>query len=234
MSVIPATPKTLLDQLSRRGELDEIKWQEFDRLYRPVVGFFLRQKFHSLISDYEDITQETMVKLVALLRGRKFDCERAKFRTYLYAIVYNLAVDWLRERKRQENLSFEEVEWMAPERTSALEMMERQWWESCYEAARKHVLERVPLADGYREIYREIESGEKASEIAAKLGVSPDLVRQVKHRVGEMIAAHLKLILSQNGESSVYTSKPNKERKTNEETHVPHWRCCCGGIAAGG
>ena len=61
MSVIPATPKTLLDQLSRRGELDEIKWQEFDRLYRPVVGFFLRQKFHSLISDYEDITQETMV-----------------------------------------------------------------------------------------------------------------------------------------------------------------------------
>ena len=203
MSVIPATPKTLLDQLSRRGELDEIKWQEFDRLYRPVVGFFLRQKFHSLISDYEDITQETMVKLVALLRSRKFDCERAKFRTYLYAIVYNLAVDWLRERKRQENLSFEEVEWMAPEQTSALELMERQWRESCYEAVRKHVLERVPLADGYREIYREIETGEKAGEIAAKLGVSTDLVRQVKHRVGEMIGAHLKLILSQNGENSV-------------------------------
>ena len=203
MSVIPATPKTLLDQLSRRGELDEIKWQEFDRLYRPVVGFFLRQKFHTLISYYEDITQETMVKLVSLLRGRKFDHERAKFRTYLYAIVYNLAVDWLRERKRQEDLTLEEIEWMAPEQNHALELMDRQWRESCYEAARKHVLERVPLADGYREIYREIETGEKAGEIAAKFGVSADLVRQVKHRVGEMIAAHLKLILSQNGEDSV-------------------------------
>ena len=65
------------------------------------------------------------------------------------------------------------------------------------------MLERVPLADGYREIYHKIETGENASEIAAKLGVSPDLVRQVKHRVGEMIAAHLKLILSQNGVNSV-------------------------------
>ena len=203
MSVIPATPKTLLDQLSRRGELDEIKWQEFDRLYRPVIGFFLRQKFHSLVSDYEDITQETMVKLVALLRGRKFDSERAKFRTYLYAVVYNLAVDWLRERKRQENLSLEAVELMALERTTSLELMERQWRESCYAAARKHVLERVPLAEGYREIYQETETGEKAGVIAARLGVSPELVRQVKHRVGEMIAAHLKLILSQNGEMFV-------------------------------
>ena len=193
MSAIPDTPKTLLDQIAVRGGLDEAKWQEFDRLYRPVIRFFIRQKFFSLVNDYDDISQDVMMRLVKELRAKRYDSSRARFRTYLYAIVYNIAVDYLRERSRVDSLQLEHVEWMGRPQTTALEAMERQWRESCYEAARKHVLEHVALPAGYREIYLDVETGKRPGEIAKTHFVTAALVRQVKHRVSEMIKEYVKL-----------------------------------------
>ena len=194
MSAIPDTPKTLLDQIAVRGELDEAKWQEFDRLYRPVIRFFIRQKFHSLVNDYDDISQDVMMRLVRELRAKRYDSTRARFRTYLYAIVYNIAVDYLREKNRAKSLRLEHVEWMERPQTTALEAMERQWRESCYEAARKHVLEHVSLPNGYREVYQDVEKGLKPAEIAKARSVTAVLVRQVKHRVAELIKEYMKFL----------------------------------------
>ena len=194
MSRIPDTPKTLLDQLAVRGGLEDAKWLEFDRLYRPAIRFFLRQKFYSLVSDYDDIAQDVMVRLVRELRSGKYDAGRARFRTYLYAIVYNIAVDYLRARKRAEGIDPVSLEWMGQTPPTGYDMMERQWREACCEAARKHVLERVPLAEGYREIWLDIEKGLKPAEIAKSRSVSPALVRQVKHRVAEMIREYVRLL----------------------------------------
>ena len=194
MSAIPDTPKTLLDQIAVRGELDDAKWQEFDRLYRPVIRFFIRQKFYSLVNDYDDISQDVMMRLVRELRAKRYDSTRARFRTYLYAIVYNIAVDYLREKNRAKGLRLEHVEWMERPQTTALETMERQWKESCYEAARKHVLEHVSLPNGYREVYLDVEKGLKPAEIAKVHSVTAALVRQVKHRVAELIKEYMKLL----------------------------------------
>lgn len=194
MSAIPDTPKTLLKQIAERGELDDAKWFEFDRMYRPVIRFFIRQKFYSLVNDYDDISQDVMVRLVRELRSKKYDASRARFRTYLYAIVYNMAVDYLRERKVAEKANLESIDWMNVSPPTGLEVLERQWKESCYEAARKHVLEHVPLPDGYREIYLDIEKGQKPARIAETHSVSPVLVRQVKHRVSEMIKEYMGLL----------------------------------------
>ena len=194
MSAIPDTPKTLLDQIAVRGGLDEAKWQEFDRLYRPVIRFFIRQKFYSLVNDYDDISQDVMMRLVRELRAKRYDSTRARFRTYLYAIVYNIAVDYLREKNRAKGLRLEHVEWMERPQTTALEAMERQWRKSCYEAARKHVLEHVSLPNGYREVYQDVEKGLKPAEIAKARSVTAVLVRQVKHRVAELIKEYMKFL----------------------------------------
>lgn len=194
MSAIPNTPKTLLKQIAEHGDLDDAKWAEFDRLYRPVIRFFVRQKFYSIVSDYDDIAQDVMVRLVRELRSNKYNSSRARFRTYLYAIVYNMAVDYLRERKTVESVTLDKVDWMQSETPTGYEIMERQWKEACYEAARKHVLEHVSLPDGYREVYLGIEKGFKPAEISAWCDVSPALVRQVKHRVSEMIRGYMKLL----------------------------------------
>ena len=194
MSAIPDTPKTLLDQIAVRDGLDEAKWQEFDRLYRPVIRFFIRQKFYSLVNDYDDISQDVMMRLVRELQANRYDSTRARFRTYLYAIVYNIAVDYLREKNRAKDLRLEHIEWMERPQTTALEAMERQWKESCYEAARKHVLEHVSLPNGYREIYRDVENGLRPREIAKVHSVTAALVRQVKHRMAELIKEYMKLL----------------------------------------
>ena len=194
MSAIPDTPKTLLDRIALQGDLDEVEWHEFDRIYRPVIRFFIRQKFHSLVNDYDDISQDVMMRLVQELRARRYDPARARFRTYLYAIVYNIAVDYLRDRNRADKVRLRSVDWMSQQSASALEVMERQWREACYEAARKHILEHVPLADGYREIYQDIEKGLKPKEIANSRSISTALVRQVKHRLAEMIKEYIKLL----------------------------------------
>jgi len=194
MSAIPDTPKTLLDQIAVRDGLDEAKWQEFDRLYRPVIRFFIRQKFYSLVNDYDDISQDVMMRLVRELQANRYDSTRARFRTYLYAIVYNIAVDYLREKNRAKDLRLEHIEWMERPQTTALEAMERQWKESCYEAARKHVVEHVSLPAGYREIYRDVENGLRPREIAKVHSVTAALVRQVKHRMAELIKEYMKLL----------------------------------------
>ena len=194
MSTIPDTPKTLLDQIAMRGELDEAKWLEFDRLYRPVIRFFIQQKFYSLVNDYDDIAQDVMMRLVRELRANRYDPARAKFRTYLYAIVYNIAVDYLREKSHADNLPLSSIDWMSRPQTTALAIMERQWQESCYEAARKHILEHVALAAGHKDIYMDVEKGLRTAEIAKLRSVSPALVRQVKHRISEMIKEYMKLL----------------------------------------
>ena len=194
MSAIPDTPKTLLKQIAERGDLDDAKWFEFDRMYRPVIRFFIRQKFYSLVNDYDDISQDVMVRLVRELRSKKYDASRARFRTYLYAIVYNMAVDYIRERKAAEKVNLESIDWMNVSPPTGLDVLERQWKESCYEAARKHILEHVPLPDGYRSIYLDIEKGQKPAEIAKRHSVSPALIRQVKHRIAEMIKEYMKLL----------------------------------------
>ena len=129
MSAIPDTPKTLLRQIAERGDLDDAKWIEFDRMYRPVILFFIRQKFYSLVNDYDDISQDVMVRLVRELRSKKYDASRARFRTYLYAIVYNMAGDYLRERKVAEKVNLESIDWMNVSPPTGREILERQWKE---------------------------------------------------------------------------------------------------------
>ncbi len=190
MSLFPDTPKTLLDELALDGQLDEAKWQRFDELYRPVVAAFVVQRYPALADASDDIVQETMVRLVMTLRERKYAAGRARFRTYLGALVNNLAVDILRRRKRFANLLLDTVDWVSPQPTDApmLALLDRQWQESCYKAARRHVLHHVPLPPHYADVWRALEKGDQPAAIAARLGVTPSFVRQVKHRVGTLIS----------------------------------------------
>ena len=191
MPVFPDTPKTLLGELALKGALDEEKWRRFDELYRPVVREFLVQRFPSLARDADDLVQETMVRLVRTLREGRYDVERARFRTFLAVVAFNLAANALRRDARYAALPLETVDWAAerPVPSAACEVIDRQWREACYRAARRHVLQHMPVPPRYAEVWRALEKGEGAESIAARLGVSAAFVRQVKHRVTKLIAA---------------------------------------------
>lgn len=191
MPLFPDTPKTLLDELALAKGMDEAKWRRFDDLYRPVVAAFVSQRYPILADETEDVVQETMARLATTLRERRYDAERGRFRTFLGALTNNLVVDILRRRKRFANLPLDTVDWVSPQPAdaSALALLDRQWQEACYKAARRHVLRHVPLPPHYADVWRALEKGEPPAAIAARLGVTPAFVRQVKHRVGTLISA---------------------------------------------
>lgn len=63
----------------------------------------------------EDLAEDTFVRL-GVRRPR--DNGKSSFRTWLYAIGRNLAIDWLRKNRRRQELSLEEAETMAADADS--------------------------------------------------------------------------------------------------------------------
>ena len=190
MSAIPDTPKTLLDDLARGKQLDEFRWRTFDELYRPVVACFLVQRFGSLRHEADDIVQDVMVRLVAILREGKYEPSRARFRTFLRVLVANIAIDRLRKLERFKQIPLETLDWTG-NRTSDvnLRFLDRQWAEACYQAARKHVLFNAPSADNHREIFLALERGEPTRDVANRFGVTEAAIRQIRHRTNTAITS---------------------------------------------
>lgn len=88
----------------------------------------------------EDATQEIFMKV--FLNLSKFE-EKAKFSTWVYSITYNYCIDYLRRKKKQENIFSEDVE-KAPDLADdipdevLLELEVNQL---------KNVLEQMPVGD---------------------------------------------------------------------------------------
>ena len=119
MPLFPDTPKTLLDELALDKEMDEARWRLFDEMYRPVVAAFIVQRFPAVAHEAEDVAQETMIRLAAAVRERRYEAVRGKFRTFLGAIASNLVVDILRRHARYANLPLDTVDWVSPQPADA-------------------------------------------------------------------------------------------------------------------
>ena len=190
-SIFPDTPKTLLDELARAGELDELKWRRFDELYRPVISSFIKQRFGALADNVEDVTQDVMIRLVDVLRQKRYRRDKARFRTYLAALIHNCSVDVLRKvgSRREVPLSEFNLDDLLSGRVlnDAADRLDRQWAESCYAAARRHVLEHFPLDPVHKKVFLATEQGVPSATIATDCEISTAAVRQIKHRISELI-----------------------------------------------
>lgn len=98
------TKKTLLKKIQN---CDDISWEEFYRIYWPLVRS-IGQTLSLQENDCKDLMQEVMVALFhgeALLR---YDKKQGKFRTYLGSIVRNKAMEILRDSARFSGASSED------------------------------------------------------------------------------------------------------------------------------
>jgi len=95
MSLFPDTPKSVLRRLSDvKADADEAAWARFAELYRPAIREFIRISNPALQeADVEDVLQDVFLRLVGAFRQRAYDPAKAKFRTYLSALVRNVLID---------------------------------------------------------------------------------------------------------------------------------------------
>ena len=191
--MIPDTPKTLLRKITEYANGDDsAEWARFVELYTPVIRAFVCAREDIGEADADDVVQEIFVRLVNVLRAGIYRPEKGRFRAYLGTMVRRLLIDRHRRaiaRGAGEIVSADDVELLS-ETPDAAEVVDMRLREARHAAAVEHVLSRTMLDDRTVAAYREYAlEGRPAAEVAARHGITVNALRQIKYRVGRMIAA---------------------------------------------
>ena len=191
--MIPDTPKTLLRKIAEYANGDDAaEWARFVELYTPVIRQFVSAREGVREADADDVVQEIFVRLVNVLRAGIYRPEKGRFRAYLGTMVRRLLLDRHRRaiaRGAGEIVSADDVELLS-ETPDAAEVVDMRLREARHAAAVEHVLSRTMLDDRTVAAYREYAlEGRPAAEVAARHGITVNALRQIKYRVGRMIAA---------------------------------------------
>lgn len=193
-SLWPQTPKSLLTRIAdlADGE-DEAEWARFVELYSPAIGRFIRLLDPDMPdADVDDMVQDTLVKLVSLLRGKVFDPQRAKFSTWLGAIIRRQMVDRMRRRSvrnADSHVPLDDEALSAADSDPAAKL-DVVWRLARHQAAVRHVFTKSALSLQSQRIYlMATADGLPPKEIARRLGLKENVVRSIRSRVAKMIEA---------------------------------------------
>ena len=189
--MIPDTPQTLLKRIRdfKEGD-DSAEWAVFVEMYEPVIRHYVAMQGDS--PDVDDVVQDVFVRLVDVLRAGVYKPEKGRFRTYLGLIVRRLLIDRHRRavaRGDGRSVPFDAVE-VAAEEPDVAAVVDMRLRAARHSAAVEHVLSRTMLDARTVAAYREHVLEERpAAEVVARHGLTLNALRQIKYRVGQMIAA---------------------------------------------
>ena len=191
--MIPDTPQTILRKIAEYANGDDsAEWARFVELYTPVIRAFIVARGDVAPSDVDDVVQEIFVRLVNVLRAGIYRPEKGRFRAYLGTMVRRRLIDRHRRtlaRGAGEIVPADDVELLS-ETPNAAEVVDMRLREARHAAAVEHVLSRTMLDARTVAAYRAYAlADEPPDEVAARLGITINALRQIKYRVGRMIAA---------------------------------------------
>ena len=202
--MFPDTPKTLLQKIADRTQGNDCaEWAAFVELYAPPLMRFVRLQSPGMSeADAEDVVQDVFIRLVDVLRERKIDRNRAKFRAYLASMTRHLLIDRYRAAQARPALAAGPVvpngrlapsaQDKGPVPIAAIDpgvAVDVLWRKAAREAAKEHIFTKTAVSAQSKRIYELLERGLSPREAAAQVGVSRDVVKQVKSRIDRAIAA---------------------------------------------
>lgn len=192
MSLFPPTSLTLLHKLAVEVTGgNEAAWVRFFDLYTPAIRRFVAWNDH--VHDPDDVVQEVYLKLVEIIRAGKYNPDKARFRTFLALLIRRQLITLYRQdqaRHVSDRCSIDDLAEELSVPSDQREKIDLDWAKAKHEAAVEHVLTKVAMKTQSRDIYRAYVIEERPVEdVAATLGVSPDIIYKVKNRVNKMIEA---------------------------------------------
>ena len=173
------TSTTLLEGL--RDPRNDAVWLQFVERYRPLIVRYAR-RFGVSAEDAEDVAQTSLLAFCEAYRGRKYQRERGRLRSWLFGIVRNHVRKW-RSSSRGRELQVEEIdalgielddeaerfweeEWADAVAGECLEQVRRELEPNTYRAFELYALEKLPVDD-----------------VARRLKMTPNAVYGAKRRV---------------------------------------------------
>jgi RNA polymerase sigma-70 factor (ECF subfamily) len=180
----PATRASLLLRL--RDDSDAEAWQEFVRLYGPIVYRFARKRGLQ-DADAADLMQEVLRSVATAAGKLEYDPQRGSFRGWLYTITRNKIYTFLERRRHREQATGDSAMQQrlqaAPDRDSELEAS----WDQEYQqqlASRAMETIRAEFQPGtWQAFWLTAVEGIAAKDAAVQLNSTPGAVYVAKSRV---------------------------------------------------
>ncbi len=194
---IPTTSKTLLRTLGENAQ--SARWTEFTARYRPMMEVFLAARFPGLVSDTDDIVQETLLALMRILPNYRYSPgEKGAFHNYLIGIIANKArtrLDTRRREARRDEAARSEAEARAaiamavasPDRICA-DIEKEEWRKAAFEIALRQLLADDAIQERTKQVFiRMAVRGEAPGDVAKAFGLSPNTVSQIRFRLTQRL-----------------------------------------------
>ena len=180
----PATRASLLVRL-RDGE-DALAWQEFVRLYAPVIYGFARKRGLQ-DADAADLMQEVLRSVSTTVHRLDYDPGRGTFRGWLFTVTRNKIFNFMESRSRRVQGSGDSrVQQRLEQQAGAQGDLSGDWEADYQRALAAQAMERVkgefqPFT--WEAFLQTTMEGRTPAETSARVGLSVGAVYVAKSRV---------------------------------------------------
>ena len=187
------TRKTLL--LRAQDPDDDLAWSEFFDYYSGFIKMLLH-KIKIPLQLHEDLQQETLLKIWKALQNYEDDPGKAKFRTWLAAVIRNAALNYMRsyrnQQRRGETMAEENDIFSKDSYTPSKidELINEEW--AAYMV--NHVIEHLKkfFSGKAIEVFKLSSTGMSSSEISSELDIPVNTVYVLRNRVKVRLMSEMK------------------------------------------
>ncbi len=187
--------QTRLTLLNRVQEGDEISWNEFYNLYKPIV-IMMGKDYHLDVNECEELVQDVMIDFCKAKKHFTYNPSIGSFRAYFRTIVRTRIFKCLKKKQKQETIidptiivntaDAESCEQFVNEAPSKNE--EKQWQEFLLNAAIQEIQNTADPLQVQVYIFCRLQ-GQKVNDVAQTFGISPKTVYKYLGSIDSQVKA---------------------------------------------
>lgn len=193
------TRGSLLLRLNADGTLErELGWQDFYDRYVPLITGFARRA-GAREEEAEDVAHEVMANFFRASSRFEYDPSAGRFRGYLKAATLNaMRARW---RRRKDMLDVDAGSDLPIEdRVDVDDAWDREWMRHLIGRAFATVQEKGKQSQQSWEAFELYgRRGVPIDEVAERLGMKPDAIRQAKSRISRQVRAEIERLRGEEG-----------------------------------
>ena len=193
------TRGSLLIRLNSEGTIErELGWQDFYDRYIPLIMGFARRT-GARDEEAEDVAHEVMTNFFRASSRFEYDPDAGRFRGYLKAATLNtLRARWRKQRDMVDVDAGTDIP--IEDRVDTDEVWDREWTRSLITRALAAVRENGNQSEQSWEAFELYgRRGVPIEEVAQRLGMSPEAIRQAKSRISRQVRSEIERIRSEEG-----------------------------------